>query len=129
MGGCLACAGLQERQLLQTAVLLFSAVIIVYMVPYVKNFFLKFFTCVFYHYVLALVIRNSLGGDAQMSTKEALKRAEAKYNKETVESVRLRVKKGYRAVIAAHAESQGESTNAFIIRAIQETIERDSTPK
>ena len=60
-----------------------------------------------------------------MSTKEAMKRAEAKYNKETVESVRLRVRKGFRAVIASHAESQGESANAFIIRAIQETMERD----
>ena len=62
-----------------------------------------------------------------MSTKEALKRAEAKYNKETVESVRLRVRKGFRAVIAGHAKNQGESTNAFIIRAIQETMERDRT--
>ncbi|MCR5137174.1 MAG: hypothetical protein K6C12_08755 [Oscillospiraceae bacterium] len=60
-----------------------------------------------------------------MASREALKRAEAKYNTETVESVRLRVRKGFRDVIAAHAAEQGESTNAFICRAIQETIDRD----
>ncbi len=62
-----------------------------------------------------------------MSTKEAIKRANEKYNKETVESVRLRVRKGFRAVIQAHAEEQGESVNAFINRAIREAIENDQT--
>lgn len=36
------------------------------------------------------------------------------------------VPKGEREVISSHAESQGESLNAFIRRAIAETMERDN---
>lgn len=61
-----------------------------------------------------------------MSKSEAAKQAEYKYNHETVESVRLRVQKGFRSIIQAHAEKQGESVNAFINRAIREAIERDN---
>lgn len=57
---------------------------------------------------------------------EARRRASAKYLKETVEDVRIRVPKGQKAVIKAHAERQGESMNAFVIRAIDETMERDA---
>ena len=57
---------------------------------------------------------------------EARRRASAKYLKETVEDVRIRVPKGQKAVIKAHAESQGESMNAFVVRAIDETMERDT---
>ena len=35
--------------------------------------------------------------------------------------------KGQKAVTKAHAEGQGESLNAFINRAINETMERDSS--
>ena len=57
---------------------------------------------------------------------EARRRASAKYLKEAVEDVRIRVSKGQKAVIKAHAESQGESMNAFVVRAIDETMERDT---
>ena len=57
---------------------------------------------------------------------EARRRASAKYLKEAVEDVRIRVPKGQKAVIKAHAESQGESMNAFVVRAIDETMERDT---
>ncbi len=57
---------------------------------------------------------------------EARRRASAKYLKETVEDVRIRVPKGQKAVIKAHAESQGESMNAFVVRAIDEAMERDT---
>lgn len=57
---------------------------------------------------------------------EARRRASAKYLKESVEDVRIRVPKGQKAIIKAHADSQGESMNQFAIRAINETMERDS---
>lgn len=57
---------------------------------------------------------------------EAQAKAAKKYLTETVEDVRIRVPKGQKAVIKAHAERQGESMNAFVIRAIDETMERDA---
>lgn len=57
---------------------------------------------------------------------EARKRANEKYLKETVEDIRIRVPKGQKAVIKAHADRQQESMNQFVIRAINETMERDS---
>lgn len=57
---------------------------------------------------------------------EAQAKAAKKYLKESVEDVRIRVPKGQKAVIKDHAEKQGESMNAFVVRAINETMERDS---
>ncbi|MDD7718799.1 MAG: hypothetical protein PUJ11_04785 [Eubacteriaceae bacterium] len=57
---------------------------------------------------------------------DARRRATAKYLKETVEDVRIRVPKGQKAVIKAHADKNRESMNQFVIRAINETMERDS---
>lgn len=56
---------------------------------------------------------------------DARRKASAKYLKESVEDVRIRVPKGQKAIIKAHADSQGESMNQFVIRAINETMERD----
>lgn len=64
-----------------------------------------------------------------MPTPESIKRAVAKYQKEKVEEIKFRVPKGNKERIQTHAKSQGESTNAFIYRAINETIERDSDTK
>lgn len=64
-----------------------------------------------------------------MSTDEAKRRSKAKYLAENVESIILRVPKGHKEQIQTHAKSQGESTNAFIYRAINETIERDTKKK
>ena len=57
---------------------------------------------------------------------EARRKASAKYLKESVEDIRIRVPKGQKAVIKAHAEQQCESMNHFVTRAINETMERDS---
>ena len=57
---------------------------------------------------------------------EAQARSAKKYLKETVEDVRIRVPKGQKAVITAHADKNRESMNQFVIRAINETMERDS---
>ena len=59
---------------------------------------------------------------------EARKKDKKKYLKESVEDVRIRVPKGQKAVIKNHAEQQGESMNAFVIRAIDETMQRDTQP-
>ena len=62
-----------------------------------------------------------------MSIKsEAQKKAVAKYNAANYDQILLRVEKGKRATITQHAESQGESLNAFINRAIEQTMERDN---
>ena len=60
-----------------------------------------------------------------MKASEAQKRASQKWNKEKVDSMTIRVKKGMREEIQAHADKQQESVNAFVNRAIQETMERD----
>ena len=48
-----------------------------------------------------------------------------RYNAKTYDEIKVRVPKGEKDLIQAHAEAHGESTNGFINRAISETIERD----
>ena len=63
-----------------------------------------------------------------VSTKgktEAQKRAQRRYM-ETVATIQVRTTPERRERIKAHAEAQGESVNAFINRAIDETIERET---
>lgn len=57
---------------------------------------------------------------------EARKKANEKYLKESVEDIRIRVPKGDKAKVQAHAATMGESTNAFVVRAITETMNRDN---
>lgn len=52
-------------------------------------------------------------------------RAKNKYNAKNYDRIALQVKKGRRDILKAHADSQGESLNGFINRAIDETMERD----
>lgn len=60
-----------------------------------------------------------------MSASEAQKRATAKWQKEKVEEIKFRVPKGRKEVIKSHADHCGESMNAFLLRAVEETMERD----
>lgn len=60
-----------------------------------------------------------------MATSEAKLRANKKHQQEKLEEIKFRVPKGEKARIQAHAAAKGESTNAFIYRAINETIARD----
>ena len=60
---------------------------------------------------------------------EAQAKAAKKYLKESVEDIRIRVPKGDKAKVQEHAASMGESTNAFVVRAINETMERDTKGK
>ncbi len=62
-----------------------------------------------------------------MSPKSQQQREAAdKYLKEKVETIAVRVPKGKKAVVFAHAEAHGESVNAFVNRAIDHTMEADS---
>ena len=53
-------------------------------------------------------------------------RAKNKYNATNYDRIALQVKKGKREELKAHAEKQGESLNAFINRAINETMKNDN---
>lgn len=61
-----------------------------------------------------------------MTTKESQRKASKKYIAEKLDEVKLRVPKGEREILKKHAEKMGESVNAFVYRAIKETMERDN---
>ena len=58
---------------------------------------------------------------------EARRRANEKYNAKAYDEIKVRVSKGNKDIIKAHAEGKGESLNGFVNRAIDETMERDKT--
>ena len=60
-----------------------------------------------------------------MAVSEAQKKASAKYL-EKLDEIRIRMPKGKKDSIQAHAEAHSESVNGFINRAITETMERDT---
>ena len=60
-----------------------------------------------------------------MPASKAQQRAVSKYMKENYDEIKIRVEKGKKDIIKAHAESMGESLNAFIQRAISEVMECD----
>lgn len=60
-----------------------------------------------------------------MGISDARKRANDKW-REKFDEVRFRVPKGQKDMIQAHAKKVGDaSVNAFLVRAVKETIERD----
>ena len=64
---------------------------------------------------------------AKKPLTEARKRANAKYNAKAYDRLELKVKKGRKADILAHAGTTDGSLNKFLNRAIDETMERDAT--
>lgn len=60
-----------------------------------------------------------------MPLSEARRKANEKYNAKAYDEIKTRVPKGRKAEIKSHAESNGESLNGFINRAIDETMDRD----
>ncbi len=60
-----------------------------------------------------------------MAYTQASNKAVQKYNKKAYDDLRIRVKKGNGERIKAHAVKMGESVNAFVTRAIEETIIND----
>lgn len=61
-----------------------------------------------------------------MPASKAQQKAVTKYMKENYDEVKVRMNKGRKAVVQAHAEARGESVNGFINRAIDHEMERDS---
>lgn len=61
-----------------------------------------------------------------MPVPKANQRAVNKYKKNNYDRIEITVPKGQRDIFQAHAAAHGESTNAFIGRAITETMERDT---
>lgn len=62
-----------------------------------------------------------------MPVSKAQQKATNKYISKAYDRVNLTLPKGQKDELQAHAMAQGESVNAFINRAIMETMERDST--
>lgn len=64
-----------------------------------------------------------------MSISEARQRANAKYNKKAYDRLEMKVPKGEKENIIAHAEQTDGSLNKFLNRAVNETIKRDDEYK
>lgn len=60
-----------------------------------------------------------------MAVSKAQQKAVAKYVREKYDLYQVKMPKGRKDIIKAHAESRGQSVNGFIIAAIDEKIERD----
>ena len=61
-----------------------------------------------------------------MPVSKAQQKAVSKYMKENYDVYQIRMPKGRKDAIKAHAEARSESVNGFIGRAITETMVRDS---
>lgn len=62
-----------------------------------------------------------------MPVSKAQQKAVSKYMKNNYDEIKVRTPKGHKDKIKAHADSQKESVNGFINRAIDETMERDNS--
>lgn len=62
-----------------------------------------------------------------MAVSKAQQRAVNKYVKSNYDEVKLRMPKGKKDIIQAHAAQQRESVNAYINRAIDEAMQRDDS--
>ena len=63
--------------------------------------------------------------ESEKKVSAAQRKATDKYL-EKFDEMRVRVPSGQKSVFKAHADSQGESLNSYIIRAMTETMERDN---
>jgi predicted HicB family RNase H-like nuclease len=50
-----------------------------------------------------------------------------RYNAKAYDEIKLRVPKGEKDIIKAHADKVGESVNGYIKKAVDERMEREST--
>lgn len=56
---------------------------------------------------------------------KAQQKAVRKYMKANYDEIKVRVEKGKKAIVKAHAEAHSESVNGFINRAIDNQMEQD----
>ena len=68
-------------------------------------------------------------GGCTLAVTKANQRAVNKYVKNNYDRINVTMAKGKKDTLKAHAESRGESVNAFINRAIDETLSRDQEKK
>lgn len=61
-----------------------------------------------------------------MPINEARRKANERYNAQAYDEIKVRVSKGHKAELQAHAEQRNESLNGFINRAIDTQLERDN---
>lgn len=57
-----------------------------------------------------------------MTISEARHKANEKYNAKAYDEIKVRVPKGMKEQLKAHAESRGESLNGFIRKAIENQL-------
>ena len=74
----------------------------------------------------AALQRQPRKGANVMATSKAQQKATNKWISKAYDRINLTTPKGRKEVIQAHALARGESVNAFINRAISETMERDA---
>ena len=60
-----------------------------------------------------------------MAYSEAQKKATAKYMKNKLDDIKVRVPKGKREVYKAHAERKGKSLNALIIELLEKAMQEE----
>lgn len=60
-----------------------------------------------------------------MAYSEAQKKATAKYMKNKLDDIKVRVPKGKREVYKAHAERKGKSLNAIIIELLEKDMQEN----
>ena len=61
-----------------------------------------------------------------MPISEARRKANERYNAKAYDEIKVRVPKGHKVELQAHAEQRNESLNGFINRAIDAQLERDN---
>ena len=61
-----------------------------------------------------------------MAVSKAQQKAVNKYVRDNYDRVNVNMPKGQKETVKAHTEARGESVNAFINRAVLETMERDN---
>lgn len=64
---------------------------------------------------------------AENKNSKARIEANNRYNAKAYDRINIAVPKGQKGIIKAHAEQNGESINGFVNRAIDETMQRDTT--
>lgn len=62
---------------------------------------------------------------SEKKNSDARIRANNRYNEKAYDRINIAIPKGQKAIFSSHAQTQGESLNAFASRALNETMERD----
>lgn len=62
----------------------------------------------------------------ETKVSKAQQKAVNKYVKNNYDRINVTFPKGEKEALKDHATKQGESVNAFIVRAVKETIQRDN---